>query len=122
MPSFGPGDTFLGGGQVHGRHHLWIIINDPARREGIALFVNVTTLTEGMERTCLLRPGDHPFIKHDSCIHFASAKSATVKQLELLDARGLLQRRAPASPSLLATIRAGAQVSPNLPEKHLGLL
>jgi hypothetical protein len=23
-------DTFLGGGQVHGEDHLWLIVNDPA--------------------------------------------------------------------------------------------
>jgi mRNA-degrading endonuclease toxin of MazEF toxin-antitoxin module len=120
--SFGAGDTFLGGAEVHGKHHLWIIINHPARRGGLALFVNVTTLAEGMERTCVLQPGDHPFVKHASCIPFASAKSATVKQLELLDARGLIHRRSPVSPAVLAAIRAGGQVSPNLPAKYLALL
>ena len=122
MSSFGPGDAFLGGGQVHGRHHLWIIINEPVAHGEVALFVNATSLAEGMEETCVLRPGDHAFIKHDSCIHFAAAKSATIKQLETLEARGLIHRRPPVSPTLLAKIRAGAQISPNLPKKYLSLL
>lgn len=121
MSSFGPGDAFLGGGQVHGQHHLWIIINEPADRGGVALFVNATSFTEGMEETCVLRPGDHLFIKHDSCIHFSAAKSATAKQLETLEARGLIHRRPSVSPALLARIRAGAQISPNLPKKYFGL-
>ena len=28
------GDTFLGGEEVHGEHHLWIVINDPAYPSG----------------------------------------------------------------------------------------
>jgi len=39
---FGPGDTFYGGSELHGKNHLWIVINDPARHEGLALYVNIT--------------------------------------------------------------------------------
>jgi hypothetical protein len=119
---FAPGDTFLAGEQVHGKHHLWIVINDPGQHATTALFVNVTTMSAIAETTCVLQPGDHPFITRQSWIRYASAKTALVVQLDTLEARGLAIRQAPVSAALLARIRAGAAASPRLPQKFLTLL
>lgn len=119
---FTQGDTFLAGEQVHGSHHLWIIINDPAAHNDTALFVNVTTLSPLAELTCVLNAGDHPFITHGSWNRFASAKSALVKELDTLESKDLIVRQAPASAALVQRIRAGAQASPMLPQKFSALL
>ena len=116
------GDTFLGGEQVHGSHHLWIVINDPGQHSDTALFVNVTTLTGVSEKTCVLQPGEHSFIQHESCIRFASARSALATELDTLEARGLITRKQAASPALVAKVRASARASLFLPQKFLGLL
>ena len=50
-----PGDTFLGGGEVHGEDHLWLVINDPSAHGGVALIVNVSTLRPNAETTCLVQ-------------------------------------------------------------------
>lgn len=116
------GDTFLAGEQVHGTHHLWVIINDPSAHQDTALFVNVTTLSTIAELTCVLKAGEHPFVKHDSWIRFASAKTALVAQLDRLESLGLIIRQQPAPPALVQKIRAGAAASPQLPQKFVTLL
>jgi hypothetical protein len=116
------GDTFLAGEELHGKHHLWIVINDPAQHSDTALFVNVTTLSGIAEKTCLVEPGEHSFIRHDSWIRYASAKSALVSQLDALEAAKLIIRQTPATQALVQKIRAGASASPLLPLKFLGLL
>ena len=57
------GDCFLGGGELHGSDHLWIVINDPAAHGGLALIVNISTKREEAELTCILGKGDHPLIR-----------------------------------------------------------
>lgn len=121
-PVFELGDTFLAGEEVHGAHHLWVIINDPAAHQNTALFVNVTTLSAIAELTCVLKAGEHPFIRHDSWIRFASAKSATVTQLDVLEAKRLIIRQPAAAAALVQKIRAGAAASPLLPQKFLALI
>jgi hypothetical protein len=116
------GDAFLAGEQVHGTHHLWLIINDPAAHQNTALFVNITTLSAIAELTCVLKPGEHPFVKHDSWIRFASAKTAAVAELDTLESKGLILRQPAASSALIQKIRAGAATSPLLPQKFLCLL
>jgi len=119
---FSLGDTFLAGEQVHGKHHLWVVINNPARRGNKALFVNVTTLSSIAETTCVLQKGEHPFVKHASWIRYASAKTASVRELNTLESQGMIIRQQAASANLIAKIRAGAAASPRLPQKFVRLL
>ena len=44
---------------------MWIVINDPQTHDGQALIVNVSTLRPGAETTCMVRAGEHKFIRHD---------------------------------------------------------
>jgi hypothetical protein len=116
------GDAFLGGGQLHGEDHLWFIINKPEDHCGVALIVNLTTLRPGAETTCVLSPGEHPFIKHNSYIRYSGAREASVSELQNAVKRGLLKPHQAASPALLEKIRAGARASPRLPQKLRALL
>lgn len=117
-----PGDTFLGGGEVHGSHHLWVVMNDPAAHGGEAVIVNVSTQRLGAETTCVLGKGEHPFIEHDSYVRYQSARKVSVKNLEAAVKAGLLKPRTAASTALLAKIQAGAQASPLLPLELRALL
>ncbi len=119
---FSLGDTFLAGRELHGTHHLWVVINDPTRHSNTALFVNVTTMSAIAETTCVLQAGDHPFITHQSWIRYASAKTALVAELDRLEAGGMIIRQPAASTNLVARIRAGAKASPRLALKFVALL
>ena len=108
------GDTFLGGGPVHGEDHLWLIVNDPSAHFGFALLVNVSTLRPGAETTCIIQAGEHPFIKHGSYVRYGGARK--VKATELAEAvkKGLLRPHQAASNAFLEKVRAGAKAAPFL--------
>ena len=116
------GDSFLGGGELHGSDHLWIVINDPAAHGGAALIVNVSTLRDEAELTCILKKGDHPLISHESYVRYASARNPDVAKLQEAFKRGLFRPQPAATPALVAKIRAGASASPMLPKSLLALL
>ena len=116
------GDTFLGGSQVHGEDHLWLIVNDPSAHSGFVLIVNVSTLRPNAETTCLVQVGDHPFIMHDSYVRYGSARKVKATDLAEAVKKGLLRPQQPASKDLLAKIRAGAKASPFLAPELQALL
>lgn len=117
-----PGDTFLGGGEVHGSHHLWVVVNNPAAHGGEAVIVNVSTQRPGAETTCVLSEGEHPFIQHQSYVRYQSARKVGVPALQAAVKAGLLKPRAAVNAALLAKIKAGAQASPLLPLELRALL
>ena len=61
--------------------HLWVIVSDPAVDEERMLFVSMTSYDVTKEKVCLLDVGDHPFIKHKTCIAYDFAKVAPLKAL-----------------------------------------
>ena len=91
------GDTFFGGEEVHGVDHLWLIINDPPAHADVALIVNVSTLRPNAETTCIVQPGERPFIKHDSYVRYGSAREVKVADLAGAVKRGLLKPHQAAS-------------------------
>jgi len=116
------GDCFLGGGELHGSDHLWIVINDPAAHGGLALIVNISTKREEAELTCILGKGDHPLISHESYVRYASARNPDVAKLQEALKRGLFRPQPAATPALVAKIRAGANASPMLPKNLRAML
>jgi hypothetical protein len=62
--------------------HLWVIVTDVDPTTNKAVCVNVTTLQSHSDKTCVLKPGDHRFIKHDSVIKFSDAREMDVALVE----------------------------------------
>ena len=64
------------------KSHLCIILNDPpdANPEQV-LYVPVITARRKYDTTCILEVGDHKFIVHKSCVHYAMAQVRTVQHL-----------------------------------------
>jgi len=116
------GDAFLGGAEDHGDDHLWVIINDPQAHDGIAVFVNISTVRGKVDSTCFLRRGDHPFIRRDSYVRFRSAKKALVEELDVLIKAHRLRPHQPATAAVVARIRAAAAVAPEFPGDLRALL
>jgi hypothetical protein len=77
-----PGDTFLlpKPGQVE---HLWVVLTGP-RKDGTAVCVNVTSWTFDSDETVILGPGDHPFVKKKSVIHYEDARYMPLNRIEQL--------------------------------------
>lgn len=116
MPKLG--DTFLGGREVHGVDHLWIVINDPARHNNRALIVPVSTLRMRSDTTCVLRSGEHPFIRHDSYIRFRAARIALVDEITTLIMARRFKAHQPADAPLVDKIRAAAAAALEFPSEY----
>jgi hypothetical protein len=87
------GDTFLmpaPGGPV--TPHLWIVVTPPAPRTHLCAVVSVTTLRNSKDQTIILRPGDHPFIRHDSTVFYSDAMIVNARRLDTEIAAGLALR------------------------------
>lgn len=58
------------------RKHLCILLTDPVGPAKQVLTVSVMTLRENKkyDQTCILKPGDHEFIRHDSLVAYATCR------------------------------------------------
>lgn len=121
---FEQGDTFFGGAELHGKNHPWTIINDPSQHDGLALYVNITSIKGGRfdDLTCVLQRGEHISVSRPSYIRFDGAKIALVSQLDEAGRLGLIRRSEKASAQLVAKICRAAFVAERLKENFKKLL
>ena len=112
------GDTFLlpGTRPDEGRH-LFVVISDPVRSPDDVVLVPLTTFEHYKDQSCILNVGDHPFVKHPTCIGYSDAQCSPVKKLgQLLESRDI-RRRKPMCEDVLARILEGAAKTRMLPSK-----
>ncbi len=114
------GDTFVLVGVAD--RHLWIIISEPAHHPDRVVFVSLTSHDLTKESICLVTQGEHPFVKHLSCIDFSHTREAPLQALRQLQATGRLTPREPVSSSLLNRIRSSVSQSREVPFKFIELL
>lgn len=74
------------------------------------------------EEVCLINQGEHPFVKHKTCIDYSKAKHATSSQLDTLLAKKQILQTSSVSEELLGRIRKGASISEDLPQRYKKLL
>lgn len=111
------GITFLSPTPPYSTEHMFIVIAvDNNINE--ALFVNVTTKKPSSDTSCLLKVGDHPFIKHESVINYADTQKTSIDNLEKAFTAGILKTQQSVSQPLLERILRGAKKSDALPEKY----
>ena len=110
------GDTFLGLDV-----HLWMLLTSE-NPDGQVVIANLTT--HDLEkhwcsgRCVIVRPEEHPYPSHDSCVHYRDASLTSAEMLRRGVENGTYTVREPLSPRLLARIRQGALDSP-LTDKHV---
>ena len=109
------GDTFLIPKRGADVEHLWIVITEPDA-DANAVCGSVTTKRSYSDTTVVLDVGDHPFINHESVIHYADARILDLQTVQAaLDAhiRAFTCRsHKPCSPGLLARVQDGLLKSP----------
>ena len=118
----GEGQTFLSEEvqtKTGDKRHLMIVVEE---KDGEYLIVPATTWNEKLpsgiqDDSCILKPGDHSFIKHKSWLDFRFAQSRP--SIEILQGllNGLLIRKEDLRPDLLAYIQAKTEISDRLPSK-----
>ena len=107
------GDTFL---RKDSDFHLWIILSDPSIDPDHVLLVNMTSWDERKESACLLHPGDHPFVRHLTCINYNDFDTVVTSLALLYEAKdhGALTLQEPLSPAVLVRVLEGAAKSERL--------
>ena len=77
----------------------------------MAVCVNVTSKQTHSDKTVILKPGDHPFINHESVINYQDVGERSIKLVEQLLATRTTEfpctAHDPCSQQLLQRIRAG---------------
>ena len=117
MIEIAPGFAFLSRRLEYETKHLYIVISiieDNTK----ALFVNVTT-KKGKDTSCILKPGDHEFVKYDSEINYGDATISEIDNLREAINTGVFTLQKPVSNDLLKRILEGAVNSDALPQKFL---
>jgi hypothetical protein len=102
--------------------HLWIVVSDPGADSENVLICNITTWTATKDQSCILQPGDHPFITHKSCINYGDSRVTTLQKL--IDARdgGALTLQDPLDPAILKRIREKSLDSNRMSLDHADIL
>lgn len=104
------GETFLG---VIDDQHLCVVI---AGTTELAI-VNFTSHRLPCDESCIVQPGDHPFVKHPTIVAYQRAFIQLNDELEAKRSAGSLRMREPLSASLLLRIQQGALISKATPNK-----
>lgn len=108
---FHAGQTFLYPlGENAGTAHLWVIATEP-NDEGLFAFVSLTSLKGAKDQTVILRKGEHPFLKWDTCVAYALAEISDVDKLQAFVDSRLAKPHEDISPEVLEEIVAGFAAS-----------
>jgi hypothetical protein len=111
------GDTFLMSPRAGVDLHLWIVITAIEDGSGLLAVVSITTLRHNADQTLILRRGDHPFIRHDSVVHFADARLVELKTIEGNVAAKHITPHEPCSAKLIREVQDGALGCDLTPQK-----
>lgn len=113
------GTTFL---RADSDDHLWIVLSDPHKDPQNVLLVNMTSAHPRKERACVLNRGDHPWIRHETCINYGDAVVTTLELLFKARNTGALVVQEPLSPSVLTRLWKGAADSTRITIENFDIL
>ena len=77
--------------------------------------MNVTSQRIDKDQSCVISPGEHDFIAHESVVLYAGARIVPESAILSAQTAGLLRFHKRVGPSLLERIRAGAARTSYLP-------
>jgi len=100
------GDTYL---FPSADKHLWVVISEPSFDPQQVVVVMLASWKPHCDQDCILEIGDHPFVRHRTCVEYHRATIETDATLEHAKRRGLLIPKDPASTVLLQRIRQACQ-------------
>ena len=112
MNVVGAGRTFLFAPAPHDKPHLWLVLTDPDGDPAEVIAVMVCTVRAHTDPTIILQVGDHPFIVHESCVHYSTATKLSLTRILTAQKRGHCQFRDDLSREILNKIRRGLLTSP----------
>jgi hypothetical protein len=117
-----PGSTFLISTPPFFKTLLLYILIAAEKKTNTGLIVNITTSKAGCDKSCVVMPGEHSFLKHESVINYADSKNSSISTIEEALSKGVIKPHDPVRPELLNKIREGGLKSPAIPLKCLNFL
>jgi hypothetical protein len=102
--------------------HLWIVVSDPEKDPSRILIASMTSYDADKEDVCLIHPGEHPRVKHKTCICYRPMRQTTLETLDRLRQSGILDMQAPVDQEILQRIRRGAALSRVIDFEHVEIL
>ena len=87
-----------------------------------AVLANLTSMHTRADRTCVVYPGDHPFVRHESYIDYRHCRTDTVAHLRRMLERNYWRRHQDATEDLIERIVEGARQSEHTKLRILKLL
>jgi len=116
IPSGPPGDE--------DRRHLFILLTDPQDdgvRKNWVLLVSLSTVRRGVphDRSCILQPGDHPFVRNDSYVVYQKARLEEADKLLRGVKSGQLVPHDPVPIAVFTRVCKGLEASRLTPNKLL---
>ena len=112
MQVIGAGSTILFRPPGQPKFHLWLVLTDPDSSTGEVVAVMVRTATRYTDDTVVLQKGDHPFIRHESSVHYSSATYFKVNSIAKAIANGHCHLKENLSNTTLTRVREGLLDSP----------
>lgn len=99
------------------RKHLFIVLSDPVTDEYVVLLVSISSVKPNRwnDQSCLLFPGDHPFITKDSFVDYSTARIEEADKLLRGVKAGKLVPHSPVDQSVFDRICAGVMASRRTP-------
>lgn len=103
-----------------GAYHLHIVINDPVycpfQNDNVVLLVNISSVYPGKyaDSTCIISPGSHRFVRHNSWVVYRDAVIRRVEALETDLAQNQIRTHDPFAANEFLQIRKGFDLSPDV--------
>jgi hypothetical protein len=105
-----------------GDQHLYIVISSVEQNPQEVLFVNISSHSMHKDQSCIIDPGEHPFVTKKSCIMYEYARAMPLAALQQMEADGVIRLHQNASAPLLMKILDGAIKTKQLRLKYRQLL
>ncbi|WP_460275470.1 hypothetical protein [Celeribacter sp. ULVN23_4] len=95
--------------------HLFIVCNDTCNL-GANLLINISSVVDLCDKTCVLNVGDHPFIQHPSFVFYARAIIHKAENLQRGFDNGMIKPQDDLAEEVFARVVEGITVSPDTPQ------
>lgn len=109
------GDAYLISFPGNPNAHLFVVITEIESTTGNFVMVGIESINKRSDLTVILKPGDHPFIKHESAITYRMASIRSLSWLEGFTNRKLASRKEPFTEEIIERVCKGFLRSPQTP-------
>lgn len=102
--------TETGGAGNRAGAHLMICMGIDGKKD-TAIIVPVVSRHDLSDTSCILFVGDHPFIKHDSCVAYDFARLVSLSEINSKIEKGHIRLREAVSAEVLKRVQVGFVLS-----------